>query len=349
MPLTRRDILGSMATAGTLHASGLLGTALESASLYASTIGTQSQSTTGDTSTYDFWSQDIRNPNMGATRGIASGNAPRATCVYFDKSHGFVTGSDMGDTGLADKGDVNVIVNVDHIRPSIQDQSRLVNLEAGSLRIDLQQANPTPSLPERLAWTAIAGLLPDNKKLPPLKELTFDTGTAWGKLQSVPLPGGGGLWTWNFFLQHRKSRWMELLEGIRNNQGLLLPIFGLGLPAMAITALTTIDRVVAGLTKGSGTEWLFQSSDSYIYATKEARDSFEGSKMRLRQGTYIIMPTEHLSTLAKQQSQLIVKDGLIVPANTSSLEVYDAAKAAIPDVTYISVGVTTKLRLQAKA
>jgi hypothetical protein len=346
MPLTRRDIFGTLVAAGTLHAAGLLSGA---ADFDTSMNGSQDQSTSGERATYDFWSQDIRNPDLGATRAIGQGNAPRATCVYFDRNHGFVTGSDIGDVGLVDKGDLNVVVNVDHIRPSTQDQARLVNLEAGSLRIDLQQASPIPSLPERLAWSSIAGLLPENKKLPPLKEMTFDPASTWGKLQSVPLPDGGGLWAWNFFGQNRKSNWMKLLDGIRNNQGLLLPIFGLGLPAMAITALTTIDKVVAGLTKGAGTEWLFQSSDMYIYATKQARDSFEGSKMRLKQGVYIIMPTDHLSILAKQQSKLIIKDGLIVPAGTSSLEVYDAAKATIPDVTYITVGVTTKFRTQGKS
>jgi hypothetical protein len=267
----------------------------------------------------------------------------------FDRNHGFVTGSDIGDAGLVDRGDLNVVVNVDHIKPSLHDQERLVNLEGGSLRIDLQQATPPPYLPERLAWTAIAGFLPENKKLPSLKELTFDPGSTWGKLQSVPLPGACGFWTWNFFLQHRKSRWMQLLEGLRNSQGMLLPIFGLGLPAMAVTALTTIDKVVAGLTKGVGTEWLFQSSDTFIYATKEGRDSFEGTKMRLKQGSYVIMPTEQLSAFAKQQSKLILKDGLIVPANTSSLEVFEAAKETLPDITYITVGVTTKFRPASKS
>jgi hypothetical protein len=311
-------------------------------------MGLEGQSAVHGQENYDFWNQDIRSPDLGRTRAIASGNAPRAVCIYFDKAHGFVTGSDIGDVGLADKGDLSVVVNVDHIRPSVTDQARLINLEAGSLRIDLQQSSPMPSLPERLAWTAIAGLLPENKKLPPLKEMTFDPGTIWGKLQNIPMFGGGGFWTWNFFLQHRKSRWMQLFDVIRSGQGLLQPIFGLGLPAMAITALSTVDKVVAGLTKDAGTEWLFQSSDSYIYGTKEARDSFEGSKMRLKQGMYVIMPIEHASAFAKQQSKLIIKDGLIVPANTSSLEVFDAAKATIPEITYISVGVTAKVRPQVK-
>jgi hypothetical protein len=200
-----------------------------------------------------------------------------------------------------------------------------------------------PSLVERLAWTAIAGFLPENKKLPPLKEMTFDPGTTWGKLTSVSFPNGGGTWTWNFFLQHRKSRWIQLFDTIRSARGALLPIMGLGLPAIAVTALYTVDKIVAGLTKDANTDWLFQSADTYIYTTKEARDSFEGSKMRLKQGMYVIIPSDHVASFSKQQAGLIVKDGLIVPANTSSLNVIDVAQQTIPDVTYITVGVTARV------
>jgi len=303
-----------------------------------------SPSGSADQSSFDFWTQDIRNPDSGGpgTRGVAS--APRASFVYHDERAGFVAGSDIGDEGLRDVGDLDVIVNVDHVRPSLADQGRFVNLQAASLRIDLQQHVPLPSLGERLAWTAIAGFFPENKKLPALREMTFDPGTAWGKLQSVPLPGGGGRWTWNFFIQHRSGRWMQILEAIRKNRGLLAPIFGLGFPAIAVTALTTVDSIVAELTKDRRTEWLFQSPDVFFYATKRARDSFEGSKLRLKKGMYVIMPSDKLAAFGKQQSQLTIKDGLIVPKNTTGLDVESAAKQVITDITYLTVGVTSKFR-----
>jgi hypothetical protein len=346
---SRRDLLSALSSISALSA-------ICSSRLSADAIG-QVLSKPGDSgeqtsekvqAAYDFWSEDIRNPDYGRTRSIGPNVAPRAVCIYYDKSKGFVTGSDIGDIGLPDRGDVNVLVNVDHIRPSTNDQSRFANLDGGSLRIDLQQSTPMPSLTERLAWTAIAAFLPENKKLPPLKDMTFDPGTTWGKLTSVAFPGGGGTWTWNFFLQHRKSRWMQLFDTIRSSHGLLLPIMGLGLPAIAVTALLTVDKIVAGLTKDANTDWLFQSADNFIYATKEARDSFEGSKMRLKQGMYIVIPSTHLASFSKQQAGLVIKDGLIVPANTSSLNVMDAAQQTIPDVTYITVGVTAKVRAPLK-
>jgi hypothetical protein len=336
---TRRDLLASIGASGGLSALGSVG------SLFADSLQEQpAASSPQSQANYDFWNEQIRNPEYQSARGINPVAAPRAVCVYFDKTRGFVTGSDIGDAGLPDRGDLNVLINVDHIRPSTADQARFANLQGGSLRIDMQQGTPLPSLSERLAWSAIAAILPENKKLPPIKEMTFDPGTTWGKLQSVPLPGGGGRWTWNFFLQHRKSRWMQLFDAIRSNQGLALQILGIGLPAIAITALTTVDKIVAGLTQDTNTEWLFQSSDMYFYGTKEARDSFEGSKLRLKQGMYVIVAGDHLSSLSRQQADLVIKDGLIVPAKTSSLDVYEAAAQTIPDVTYVTVGVTAKFK-----
>ena len=294
--------------------------------------------------TLDFWTRDIRNPDLAATGTRSAGGAPRASFVYHDERRGFVAASDIGDEGLRDAGDVDVVVNVDHIRPSAGDRDRFVNIDGASLRVDFQQALPLPTLSERLAWTAIAGFLPENKKLPDLREMTFDPGSTWGKLQSVPLPGGGGRWTWNFFVQRRKSHWMQIFDAIRRGRGLTGPIFGIGFPAIATTALMTVDSIVAALTKDERTDWLFQSSDVYFYATKRARDAFEGSKLRLKKGMYVIVPSDKLAAFGNEQSQLTIKDGLIVPKNTSGLDVESAAKEVIRDITYLTVGVSTKFR-----
>lgn len=342
MLINRRDILSLLPIAGSSAVSLLADLSNSQKPAVPQEYGTQTSS--ADQPTFDFWTREIRNPDSAGTGTRSLGNAPRASFVYYDELRGFVAGSDIGDDGLQDAGDLDIIVNVDHVRPSLADQQRFVNLEGGSLRIDVQQGVPMRALAERLAWTAIAGFLPENKKLPALKEMTFNPGTTWGKLQSVPLPGGGGQWTWNFFLQRRKGRWMQIFDVIRRSRNLALPIFGLGLPAIAVTALTTVDSIVATLTKDERTEWLFQSPDVYFYATKRARDAFEGSKLRLKKGMYVIMPSDKLSAFGKEQSQLTIKDGLIVPKNTPGLEVESAAREVIKDITYLTVGVTAKLR-----
>jgi hypothetical protein len=347
MLTTRRDLLASMSGAG-------LSTALFSFAALARAearhgagpsaggidfAGAQAEQT--DQHSYDFWSSNVRSLDFPKSRDI--GSPPRATFVFFDPSNGFVTGSDIGDVGLPDRGDLNLLVNVDHIHLSTRDQTRFSKLDGGSLRIDLQQTMPLPSLGERLGWTSIAGFLPNNKLPPATKDMNFNPGTTWGKLQSVPLPGGGGRWTWNFFLQQRKSHWIQLFELIQRDKGLLAPIFGIGLPAIAITALATVDNIVAELTKSASTEWLCQSNDVFIYGTKKARDTFEGSKLRIRQGMYVIIPDNQMSYFSKESPGLEIKDGLIVPKSTKSLDVLEASRHTLPELTYLTVGVTARM------
>jgi hypothetical protein len=335
MRTTRRNVLRGFSAAGALSAFACLASDLPALSQSA-------QDEPSNESAYDFWTHGIREVAAPRTRSLDLTDTPHAVFVFYDKHNGFVTGSDIGDVGLPDRGDLNLLVNVDHIHLSRDDQAKSTHLEGGSLRIDLQQASPLPSLSERLAWTAIAGLLADEKKIPTAREMNFDPGTTWGKLQSVPLPDGGGHWTWNFFLQHRKSRWVQLVELMRKDTSLLAPIFGFGLPAIAITALQTVDRIVAELTRDANTEWLFQSPDIFVYGTKKARDSFEGSKLRLKQGMYVIVPSTQVGYLSKQASALEIKDGTIVPKNTSSLDVFEASTQTLPEVTYLTVGITAR-------
>ena len=346
---TRRELCSSLAGAGLLAAVGPVASAAV-LDVLGCNVGTRGLGQNGteqpqvqDQANYDFWSSHIRDPGFSKTRSLDGGSAPRVAFVFYDKHLGFVTGSDIGDAGLADAGDINLLVNVDHMHLSKSDQAKFTKLQGGSLRIDVQQTAPLPSLPERLAWTAIAGLLADNKALPSAKSMTFDPGSTWGKLQTVVLPRGGARWTWNFSLQHQKSRWMQLFDALHRDANALLPIFGLGLPAIAITALQTVDRIVAELTRDSGTEWLFQSPDVFVYGTKTARDTFEGSKLRLKQGMYVLVPETQLAAFSKQAPGLEVKDGLLVPKATHSLDVFEAARQTLPDVTYVTVGVTAKL------
>src|SRR5260370_35479853 len=110
---------------------------------------------------------------------------------------------------------------------------------------------------------------------------------------------------------------MQIIEAIRRSGGLLTLMVGLGFPAIAITALTTVDAIVAEMTKDERTEWLFQSPDVYFYATKHARDSLEGSKLRLKNGMYVIMPSDRLSAFGREQCRFAIKYALIVARNIS--------------------------------
>jgi hypothetical protein len=352
--MNRRDMITLSSLAAAVPALGSIAVLNGCSALRSRSISESSstEATTYDQATYDFWTKGVRNPEFAGRKSINSHvigdiRATGASFVYYDdKYKHFVAGSDIGDDDLPKNGTVEVIINVSHIRPSTVDRARFEDFEGGSLRIDLQQSTPLPSLAERLAWTAIAGFLPENKKLPALKEMTFDPGTTWGKLQTVPLPNGGGLWTWNFFLKKKQSRWMRFFDFIRRSKNLAIPILGLGLPAIAITALNTVDNIVAELTKEDRTEWLFQNSDTRIYATQNAlNDLVDGQKkLRLKNGIYVVIPEDQFSIFGKEMSKLTIKDGLVVPKNTPSTEIFEAAKDVVKDVTYLTVGVKANVR-----
>src|SRR5260370_1719582 len=117
---------------------------------------------------------------------------------------------------------------------------------------------------------------------------------------------------------------------------MLLTWVGLGLPAIAVTALNPVDSIVAEMTKDERTEWLFQSPDIYFYASKRARDAFEGSKLRLQKGMYVIVPSDKLAAFGKEQHGLVIKDGLIVPRKTSAFDGAAASKESIKHGTYLT-------------
>jgi len=296
-----------------------------------------------DADTLQFWASEVRGPEV-RSRDISASAPARPAFFFFDaRSHAFRYGSEIGDEGLPDRGGLSLILKVDRIRPSTADQTRMQNMEGGSLRIDVQQIQPLPRLAEKLAWTAIAGFVAQNKKLPGLAEMNFNPGTAWGDLSSIPLPGGGGKWTWNFFLKKKKSRWMQMIDMIRQSQNLLMPVFGIGLPAIASTALGTVDRIVGAIASTDQTEWLFQSHDVYLYATRSARDAFVGTQLRLKQGFYLVLPESHAARFDNEAKHLALVEGLVVPKGTRPPQAIDASQEVLTEITYLSVGVTTRL------
>jgi hypothetical protein len=344
--MNRRDLL----TAGPLGAislplwGSLALTDLRTALASAGNLRQDAAQASADQDTFQFWASDVRTPEEPRARSISPSAPARPAFFFYDsKSDTFRYGSEIGDDGLPEKGSSSIILKVERIRPSAADQARIENIEGGSLRIDLQQTQPLPQLAERLAWTVIAGLLPENKSLPALADMNFNPGTAWGDLSRIPLPGGGGKWTWNFFLKKKKSRWMQVVDVMRRSTNLVAPIFGIGLPAIAATALDTVDKMIGAVASQDQTEWLFQSRDVYFYTTKSARDAFEGLKLRLRHGFYLVLPETKAASFDQEAKQLTLVEGLVVPKGTRPPQAIEASKEVLKEITYLSVGVTTKV------
>jgi hypothetical protein len=304
-----------------------------------------------------FWETRVREPaqiSKGTDRFVVRGRshdpagqfpAPGRTpeFIFYTSRKNFRSSTELEDKDLLEKGDVSVTFQVRALKPSDQDRQEFEGLRSGSLRVDFQQAQPLPGLPDVLAWSTVAALFPNREgKLPRLSELKFDPGTAWGRLHSIPLPSGSGFWTWNFFLQKKDSLLTRFMIFFRKANELLVPV--LGLPSVAVTALRQFDRVFGYLQAQAPSRWLFNTADLQVVCTRETRQNSLASALPLCSGIYVIVPREHLSNFgaAIKNETYVVKKGLIVPEKTSEFQVYDAASEVLRDVTYLTIDLAVR-------
>ena len=302
-----------------------------------------------DQNTYDFWSLQVRSPydqfvNKKTPKGRKTPSPQDAVFVFYSNATGFVPAESIKPAdikGFPDKGDINVKVHVDRFRPSPADSATLGQLETGTLRIDVKQVTPLPGLPEALAWTAMATLVSGKKGAPSVEKLTFDPGTVWGNLQEIPITKGLGFWTWNFFMKRKIGFWGKLLDELFASPGkseAFLPL--LGIPGIAVSGLTYLDKILGAVQAQGDSTWLFQGLDFPVCATQEAYKNAGGdaaSKLVLTDGSYVVVRQDDVKKLSGLDIQL----GLLVPPKTKPLEVFDAAKSILTDVSYLTVSVST--------
>lgn len=287
-----------------------------------------------DQSTLNFWRQHVRGSARGEGSAWQSDRAPEF--LMFDAGKGFIPATDLDSSILPDKGDGNVSVEVTGIRPSGDDQKMFEKSGHGSLRIDVQQTKASPGLPETLAFSALAALKPSPQgTLPALNQMKMNVGAAWGKWQKVPLPGGAGTWTWNFFLQ-KKDSLLARAAALFSAAAPMVPI--LGLPAIAKTALTAFDNYFGHVQASAPSHWLFQSAEVPVATTKEAKDTLT-SPVLLHSGQYVVVPRASLSAFGKAMGGLEMNRGMVVPKGTSTTDVYDKAPTVLPDITYLGLDV----------
>lgn len=241
-------------------------------------------------------------------------------------------------------GDVDIDINVARFRPSTADTASFNSIQSGSLRIDVSQQPPSQGTSNisQLAWSAIAGLLPGGgNKLPSLSQLQFNTGQVWGTPNDITLTGGSGTWAWNFFLQKKASIWEKVLTQIHNAIGGGVPsvIFTvLGLPAISVTALGFVDKLVSYLTNVSQEEWLFNSSDTAVTATKTGVMN-NPNTVRLKTGWYLVVPQAQAALIPTDDSLRITNAGCLVGKNVVDLQQYSDAASRIPELTYLTLNV----------
>jgi hypothetical protein len=289
-------------------------------------------------------------------------DAKKPTFVIYSAEHGFRDVSEVGDAELIEKGDVNVSVIVNTLRPSTNDIGLLQNAVGGSLKLDFGQkeAPPLPPLQEALAWSSIGvfAAIAADKKLPKLDSLKLDaaTGTLFGNAQMVPLVGGSGQWKWSFYVQKKESTWLKALRFIGSLGRIAGPatpaVFAaFGLPAIAWTALSKIEDLYAYFhAKEVMSDWLYQGLQTPVLATQEAKEAMPlgGIPLKMGRNEYLVVPRDQTAALDQQQTNLEVKNGFLVPKGTKPLAAAGAATKTATDVTYISMTIDVKSRATKK-
>lgn len=305
----------------------------------------QTESTGIDAATLSFWTQKVRQPTDNLRLGVAMmGAAEEPAFVYFDQSaKTFTLASDLSDQDLPATGDAKVVVRVERFRPSANDAQQFQSAKTGTLRIDVGQINTMPGLAEALAWTSIAAFVPNaSGHIPSLDKLQFDPGQGWSNAQNIPLPNGVGYWTWNFFLKKPEHLWGKIISIFSKAGEVVFPL--LGLPGIALSALKDLDKMLGYVQAAESSTWLLQSVDKPVYATKNGKDQGGSDAIRLRTGTYLVMPESHLSIFGKAVSGLEVQNGgYVVPKGTDEFQRIRVAEESIPDVTYLAVSVVCNL------
>ncbi len=298
-----------------------------------------------DHSVVNFWTQEVRKPYEAFQNGVAlkGGPAYHPGFAYYAGPGSFLASSEIPTDDLPATGQVSVSLRVERFRPSDSSRELFHDAQSGSLRLDVKQTAALPSLQEALAWTAVAGLLPKQKNpFQDLDNLKFDTGTAWGQLQEVPLSNGLGFWAWNFFLKKKESllgKIIDLFRTVDKAAPLFFPL--LGLPAIALTALGAVDKLMGYLQASGNSNWLFKSADTPVFATKDGQKAI-GQGLPLKTGHYLVMPEDHMADFGADREKLDLIDGYLVPIGTDKFSLIPAASKQILSVDYLSVYVRVK-------
>ena len=299
---------------------------------------------------FDFWNSKVRSPydeyvSNTQSKGVIVPDAADSTFLLPSESKGLGPAALLSPDDIPSfpkDGNVSVSVHVERFRPSPADKATLASLQTGTLRIDVKQVTPLPGLPEALAWTAMATLASRTKgqTIPTLDNVKFDPGSIWGQFQTIPLTDGLGFWSWNFFMKRREGFWAQLLDQlfkVVDTTAPLLPL--LGLPGVAVSGLKYIDNILGGIQSQGDSAWMFRGLDIAVCATRKGFDTAGAkgaSKLPLTTGSYVIFPQSKVSQL---DSDLVIRDGFLVPPNTPPLKTYDAAAKLLPDVSYMTISV----------
>ena len=161
--------------------------------------------------------------------------------------------------------------------------------------------------------------------------------------QSITLPGGLGRTSFACFAKDpRKTLFGSFLDVMSKvlNSPLTSYLPLLSLPVVGSVALAGIKGLVGSLQgQGGQQQWILQGAPTDVTATVDGSKA-SPEALRLRSGSYIVIPKEHSAAMKDQLGKLKIIDGFLVPKEATALDVFDAAPQTAQMVSYISLQVT---------
>jgi hypothetical protein len=170
--------------------------------------------------------------------------------------------------------------------------------------------------------------------------------------QSITLPGGLGKHSFACFAKDPRKTlfgsFVDVMSKVVNSPMVsYLPL--MSLPVVGSAGLAGIKGLVGSLQgEGGQQQWILQSPPVDVTATVDGSKA-SPEALRLRSGSYIVIPKEHSAALKDQLGKLKILDGFLVPKEATSMDVFDAAPETAQMVSYISLKVSVANTKAAKA
>jgi hypothetical protein len=160
--------------------------------------------------------------------------------------------------------------------------------------------------------------------------------------QSLTLPGGLGKTSFACFAKDpRKTLFGSFVDVMSKvvNSPLVSYLPLMSFPVVGSMGLAGIKGLVGSLQgQGGQQQWILQSPPLDVTATVDGSKAFPEA-LRLKSGSYIVIPKEHSAAIKDQLGKLKILDGFLVPKEATSLDVFDAAPQTAQMVSYISLQV----------
>jgi hypothetical protein len=254
------------------------------------------------------------------------------------------------------------------MRLNPEDHKQFENFTSGGIYLDFQQGQPQSMFGEMvsLATTSFSAIFPGAKSAakPGAKSTSSSAASkspaatpaaaaaapaaaiplqAAKQSQSLTLPGGMGKHSFACFAKDpRKTLFGSFVDVMSKvvNSPLVSYLPLMSFPVVGSMGLAGIKGLVGSLQgQGGQQQWILQSPPMDVTATVDGSKA-SPEALRLRSGSYIVIPKEHSAAIKDQLGKLKILDGFLVPKEATSLDVFDAAPQTAQMVSYISLQVT---------